>query len=83
MQIDECLYINVHNVCANDLSREESETEWKSKINKWNSKNKKERKTLYAVNNECVEELNYIKRHGCKVTKNYHSNGSKQRTRDV
>ena len=62
MQIDECLYINVHNVCANDLSREESETEWKSKINKWNSQIRKERKTLHAANNKHVDELNHTKR---------------------
>ena len=81
-QMDECLCSNVCNVCANNLSREESETECESKINKWNPQTRKERKTLNAVNNEHVEELNHIKRHGYKVRKKYYSNGSNQRTRD-
>ena len=81
-QMDECLCSNVHDVCANNLSREESETEWKPKINKWNSQIRKEQKTLHAANKKHIEELNHMKRHGCKVTKCYHSNGSTQRTRD-
>ena len=81
-QMDECLCSNLHNVCANNLSREESETEWKYNINKLNSQIRKKRKHLYAVNNKHVEELNHIKRYGYKVWKTYHSNHSNQRTRD-
>ena len=68
-QMDECLCSSAYNVSANNLSREESETEWKSKVNKWNSQIRKERKNLYAVNNKYVEKLKYAKRHGCKVRK--------------
>ena len=81
-QTDESLCSNVHVFCVNNLSREESETEWKSKINKLNSQIRKERKHLHAVNNEHIEELNHVKRHGHEVRKTCHSNHINQRTRD-
>ena len=81
-KMDKCLCSNVCNVCAKNLSREEREKKQISKIYKWKSQIRKERNTLYAENKKIVEELNYIKRHGHKVTKCYVSNGSKKRTRD-
>ena len=78
-QIDECLCSNVHSVYNNNLSREKSEIEWKSKIDKWTSKVSKERHKLHAECNEHVEEINHVKRHGCKARKIQHGN---QRNRD-
>ena len=88
-QMDECSCRNACDVCSDNLSREESETEWKSKTNKWNSQIRKEQekigkegKNSHAANKKHVEELKYMKRHGCKVRKKHHSNHSNQRTRD-
>ena len=73
-QIDECLCSNACNVCANNLNREESETEWKSKTRKWKSESRKEWNNLVVENFAHGAELDHMKRHGRKVRKRHYSN---------
>ena len=65
-QMDEYLCNNVHNVCADNSCREESEKEQKYKLNKERNGHNYEMDTcldLHDENSEHIDELNQMKRY--------------------